>query len=313
MSEKIFLVGTDTSLTYSIIRALNQECYTTMVLCPTDTMTQRVMQAGGHPLEAKINNTTAYHEGIQGSRAVINAYLPYVLDVPAVPKQIRNQVNKKIQVNLNLLESSQACDDVPIIYVGDCSVYGNPNDKPIQEFSEYNPISFASDFAPAEVPILEAMLKQTSPIIVLRYAYMYSPEHWFMRVVGTSIREKKRLLVPTHAPRYFPMIHIWDVARFIRLLVNHLPIGNTFILADGIDLSFRERIVQLQSYFELPDAKNLGWINGRMRWGKRIWEYLHASYQVPMEFVLEQTGFTYAYPDFIAGIQSIVENTWLPD
>jgi nucleoside-diphosphate-sugar epimerase len=124
---------------------------------------------------------------------------------------------KAYKLNKKLIQNIEKAEQKPkLIFASGSLIYGNSS-KPHDELSPQRPISYARQYHKGEIPINEAILKNSFPVIVLRFPWLLGNGSWFKWFYLENSKKSKS--VPTFGDQKNRMeiIDVKDAAKLMQL------------------------------------------------------------------------------------------------
>jgi nucleoside-diphosphate-sugar epimerase len=161
--------------------------------------------------------------------------------------------------NQFLLRQIAASHDRPVLFFASGSlVYGN-SPLPHDEDAAIRPISYARQYHRGEQPILAAVGRDPSKVLLLRFPWLLGNGSWFSWFYLKSIKESKRVPLFGNGENAMSLISLPDAAR---IMVDHFTSGkesgvyNIFSPFVHTQRSFAEHVASHYSA-EVTDFRDL--------------------------------------------------------
>jgi nucleoside-diphosphate-sugar epimerase len=207
----------------------------------------------------------------------------------------------------NLLEAVTAVGPVPVVLTEGSMSFGDSGTGWLDETSAYTFDRGHGRLLRLSVPYAQhiATARQL-PIVTVSISGAYGPGSWFKESLYTYI-EKGRGIVVGDGQNIWSFVHVDDVADAYRLVVEQLPIGRTFTLADNEPVTYSDFANFLADQLRKPHVKHLPpWV-ARVLMGSVLCEALTMNQRVSSTRARTELGWRPRYDTYRVGIPAVIE------
>jgi nucleoside-diphosphate-sugar epimerase len=212
------------------------------------------------------------------------------------------------QANKRLLNWLAAQPKPPLlVFVAGTLSYGSRGNEPVDETADYQPTSFAREYAIGERPIVAAARQNRLPIQIMRPSWVYGPGSWFKSYYIKPMQQDGVIPGYGDGTGWMSLIHVDDTAAMIRYISLNGSVGENYNLFIGEPWSqdrFVEELVRLTHLPVLPvSLQHLAQHNGKV-----VAEALGFSLRVTTKHQALYAGFKASYPDHGQGLADILHS-----
>jgi len=153
--------------------------------------------------------------------------------------------NKKILKEVNLEGTKKLFEEIKsktksIIYISGLGVYGETEEKIIDENQQYNPnTNFVKIRLDAEKYLKENSIQNKIDFAVVHFGDVYGPDGWFYDMLVKRLK-KNTFRMPKGGDYYKGFVHVDDAVGSMISVLEHKSFGESFIVADSMPITFKE-------------------------------------------------------------------------
>ena len=153
--------------------------------------------------------------------------------------------NKKILEKVNLKGTKKLFEEIKsktksIIYISGLGVYGETEEKIIDENQQYNPnTNFVKIRLDAEKYLKENSIQNKIDFAVVHFGDVYGPDGWFYDMLVKRLK-KNTFRMPKGGDYYKGFVHVDDAVGSMISVLEHKSFGESFIVADSMPITFKE-------------------------------------------------------------------------
>ncbi|MFT3867820.1 MAG: NAD-dependent epimerase/dehydratase family protein [Nibricoccus sp.] len=195
------------------------------------------------------------------------------------------RANRRIISHLQLMQPTPH-----VIYVSGTLVYGDCGTRPVDEDHPISPIAFAREYIRAEKPWMDALIKGTIPVTILRPPWIMGQGSWFSTFYLKSIHDHGIVPLFGDGQNWMSLIDVEDCAGLVAHAVRNAQPGRCYNLfcpnAHLTQIEFAERLSKESG----ASVNKLSMDEVKDVYSPTIWE----------AFTFSNISST-KYPEFIAG------------
>jgi nucleoside-diphosphate-sugar epimerase len=153
--------------------------------------------------------------------------------------------NKKVLEKVNLEGTKKLFQEIKsitksIIYISGLGVYGETEEKIIDENQQYNPnTNFVKIRLDAEKYLKENSIQNKIDFAVVHFGDVYGPDGWFYDMLVKRLK-KNTFRMPKGGDYYKGFVHVDDAVGSMISVLEHKSFGESFIVADSMPITFKE-------------------------------------------------------------------------
>jgi nucleoside-diphosphate-sugar epimerase len=154
-------------------------------------------------------------------------------------------------------------------------------------------------------PILEEIKNRGTPqLIEILPGQIYGPGGLSATMI--KMVKKGRYRISGKGDNYFPRVFVDDCVEAYVRVVEKLPVGQRFILADDLPCKMKNFIDYLAECLDVPPPRNMPPIIPRLILGKRLVETMQMNCIVSNRKAKEELGWTLKYPTYKEGLRETI-------
>lgn len=156
-------------------------------------------------------------------------------------------------------------------------------------------------------PIIEQALARDFPLVMMLVAPIYGPGGSFQTTVYDRVRDGSYMVVG-EGDNYQPLVHVKDCAAAYVNVIERMPLGERFIIADDRACTMRDMADTLSHYMgreEMPPA--IGPAKARMAMGRILYESVTTNCVVSNAKAKQYLGWELEYPTYIKGLPATIK------
>ncbi len=153
--------------------------------------------------------------------------------------------NKKVLEKVNLEGTKKLFQEIKsitksIIYISGLGVYGETEEKIIDENQQYDPnTNFVKIRLDAEKYLKENSIQNKIDFAVVHFGDVYGPDGWFYDMLVKRLK-KNTFRMPKGGDYYKGFVHVDDAVGSMISVLEHKSFGESFIVADSMPITFKE-------------------------------------------------------------------------
>ncbi len=148
--------------------------------------------------------------------------------------------------------------------------------------------------------------KKSPPLIQMMPAQIYGPGGLFLRIIDMA-RNGKNMIFGNGRNR-IPRIYVDDCAEAYVKVVEKIPVGEKFIIADDYACTTREFDTYLSELLNQPRPKKLPKFLARLIMGKLISETMNMDCRVSNNKAKAELGWMPKYPTYREGLKATIDS-----
>lgn len=247
MRKKVLVIGSSGFIGRHLTRHLLEQGHEVMALQHRSPLQK---QEGLHIIQGGIDAVTT---------EVINTFQPGVIFHCARPTFSRFRKYGRIlaarlaaRYNRNLLRQLSGSSQKPLLVFSSGSLlYGN-SEKPHDEKSPLNPLSYARQYYKGEIPFIKAVERKTYPVMLLRLPWLLGNASWFKWFYLDSMQRKGAIPLFGDGQN---MMEIADIRDITELMVKYGlegPGQGTYNIPSGKAITQKEFAGLVSEIFGYP-------------------------------------------------------------
>lgn len=305
---KVFVTGATGALGRRTVRALRAENHSVVALSRSVENNSFLVNEKVEIKKAGLFDKNSLIEATKGCDAVL--HLATRIPKKNLPRLADWEMNNKIRTEgtANLIEAVLANEISIFLCESVTAVYGQRNGGFV-----------STDTPPTEHPFemvksaiaMEKLIAEKLPNrhVIFRFGSFYSEDDFYTNNLVNNVSQGKMPMIGK-GDYYLNWIHLEDAASSIVFALKHLSTLNGKIInvTDSHPMTFAEAIGHIAAITSNKKPFRLTEFLAKLVLGKNNFAFLTNSYRVKKERLLE--GWQPAYPDFITGIDQIVQQKW---
>jgi len=156
-------------------------------------------------------------------------------------------------------------------------------------------------------PIIDQALARDFPLVLMQVAPIYGPGGSFQTTVYDRVKEGSYMVIGK-GDNYQPLVHVKDCATAYFNVIERMPVGERFIIADDQACTMRDLVDTLSRYMgreEMPPAIRPA--KARMAMGRILYESATTNCVVSNAKAKQHLGWELEYPTYVKGLPATIE------
>lgn len=206
----------------------------------------------------------------------------------------------------HLVEASERTGVRTIIFPSFYGIYADNGSSPVTEESPLNPDSESQAYLDVEQLLFDATSSRRSTAVILRMGQIYSDDAPHTKGLLFAL-QNGLAAIGVNPEAYWPLIHVSDAARAIRLAMELSPAGQTFNICDDAPVRKRDLYGALASWVggpKPPERSMTGSLSPYM--GRIDASALHKSIRMSNAKARQWLGFNPTYPSYEEGFKVVI-------
>ena len=155
-------------------------------------------------------------------------------------------------------------------------------------------------------PITQAGREAGIKLVRLYPSMVYGPEGWFKDLVNNIVYGKAKIVEP--GDNYLNLLHIDDLAGLYAEIAQRIDEDAVYTLSDSMPVKQKEMIVHIAGLLGAPVPQMVDLETYARKFGRLEAESMSASVKVNAKKVLADTGYSFKFPDYKAGIPQVLKD-----
>jgi nucleoside-diphosphate-sugar epimerase len=198
---------------------------------------EMLRRMGAQPCLGDLERRETLRSAIAGAEVVVNLAFPDFLGRMTM-RRVRRDARAGLVQMQNLLETVSDIGPMPVVLTEGAMAFGDSGTGWLDEASAYTFDHGHGRLLRLSVPYAQRMATERRlPIVTLSLSGAYGNGSWFRESLYTYIVKGKGMVVG-EGRNMWSFVHVDDVAEAYRLVVEQLPIGRTFTLADDDPVTY---------------------------------------------------------------------------
>lgn len=247
---RIFVTGATGLLGRALVPELLEHGHDVVGLARTDASRSllRAMRASVYSGQGR--NTERLAEAMGDMHVIVHLATTFPTSDAAIEDGWPQSPQILIGLLSNLLKASESCGVRTIVLGSFYGVYGNHGDEWVTEEASLAPDETSKAYLEAEELLMKSTAERKSAGVVLRMGLIYGPDALHTRGLLYGLKRGQAPIM-SGGRMFWPMVHVDDAARALRLAVEQSAAGEVFNICDD------EPVRQAQLYKDLAE-----WIDG---------------------------------------------------
>jgi len=302
---KVFVFGGTGFIGSRIVKCLVQTGHAVSALARTHEKAETLKQMGASPHLGDLDKRETIRDVIKGSELIINAAFPFFLGRMTMGR-VRRDSQEGFNQMKNLLDTISEIGKIPVILTEGSMAFGDSQSNWLDENSPYKFDKGHGRLLQFSAPYAQRMMTEKKlSIITMSLSGAYGPGTWFKESLYSYIK-KGRGMVVGDGRNVWSFVHVDDVAEAYRLVVEKLPIGQTFTLADDEPCTYVDFANFIADQLGKPHVKRMPkWI-ANILLGSVLSEAMTMNQKVKNTKAKTQLGWKLKYPSYRVGIPAAI-------
>ena len=300
---KIFVIGGSGFLGSHLIPMLVAQKHEVTVLSRFDKNLKRLRRMGSRGVRGSILDPDEFVGRLSGFEAVIYMAMPVIPPgriTDTIFVRLRDEVTAYYSNTIQLAERL-GC---PLILTSGLSFHTRVG-KIFDETDPLERFGMTRIHEQADPLIAEAFDRGTPPLVMIMLGQLYGPGGLFLGMYQWLKRGKYR--VPGAGRNMIPRVHVNDAAQGYAKTLEHLPLGEKFILADDTPCSVREFADYMAQCIGAPRPKSVPGLFIRLVIGRHPYATLMMNCRVTNKKAKEHLGWIPKYASYKEGIPATIK------
>ncbi|MEW6142104.1 MAG: NAD-dependent epimerase/dehydratase family protein [Chloroflexota bacterium] len=303
---KVFVLGGTGFIGSRVVRTLVQSGHHVTALARRPEKAAFLEGLGAVAKYGDLEQPQTIPEAIKGCEVIVNAACPSFLGRFTMKRVRRDRERALIQAK-NLLEAVVQFNKVPVIFTEGTMLRGDSGDGWLDEKSPYRLDKAYGRLAELRVPYVQKMEQQHRlPLITVMITGAYGPGSWFKQSVYDYMK-RGWFRIFGDGRNVWSLVHVDDVAEAYRLIVEKLPVGQSFVVADDEPCTMLELANFVVRQIRKPPVKHFPrWLGGIML-GSVLLEALTMNQRSRNTKAKKELGWKLKYPTYREGIPAVIK------
>jgi len=289
-----------------VVKILIEHGHSVFALARDRDKAETLRRMGAVPRLGDLERRETVREAIEGAEVVMNLAFPGFLGRMTMHRMRRDARRGLVQMQ-NLLEAVTDVGPVPVVLTEGSMAFGDSGTGWLDETSAYTFDRGHGRLLHLSVPYAQRMATERRlPIVTLSISGAYGPGSWFKESLYTYI-ERGRGMVVGDGRNIWSFVHVDDVVDAYRLVVERLPIGRTFTLADDEPVTYNDFANFLADQLGKPHVKHMPPWAARLLMGRVLCEALTMNQRVSSARARTELGWRPRHDTYRTGIPAAVE------
>jgi len=303
---KVLVLGGTGFVGSRVVKSLIHHGHNVVALTRDRDRAETLRRMGALPHLGDLERWETLRQAMQGAEVVVNLAFPNFLGRMTM-RRMRRDAGKGLVQMRNLLEALAEVGRVPVVLTEGSMALGDSGTGWLDETSAYTFDRGHGRLLHLSVPYAQRMaIERQLPIVTVSISGVYGPGSWFKESLYTYI-EKGAGIVVGDGQNIWSFVHVDDVAEAYRLVVEQLPIGRTFTLADDEPVTYNDFANHLADLLGKPHVKHMPRWVARLLMGSVLCEALTMNQRVSSTRARTELGWQPQYDTYRAGIPAVVE------
>jgi len=302
---KVFVFGGTGFIGSRIVACLVQNGHTVSSLARSLKKAESLKQMGASPHLGDLDKRETIRDAVKGSELIINAAFPSFLGRMTMAR-VRKDSREGFNQMKNLLETISENGKIPVVFTEGSMAFGDSGSNWLDESSPYKFDKGHGRLLQFSTPYAQRLTEEKNiPAITMSLAGVYGPGTWFRESLYSYVK-KGRGMVVGDGRNVWSFVHVDDVAEAFRLVVEKLPFGQTFTLADDEPCTYVDFANFVADQLGKPRVKHMPkWIAGVLL-GSVLCEAMTMNQKVKNTKARDQLGWKLKYPSYKVGIPAAI-------
>ena len=300
---KVLVIGGSGFLGTHLIPMLVAQKHEVTVLSRFNENLKRLRGMGARGVRGDILDPDEFVGRLSGFEAVIYIAMPVIS-----PGRITNKIFMKFreEVTAYYSNSTKIAErlDCPLILTSGLSFHTRGG-KVFDEADPLERFGMTRINEQADPLIAKIFDKGTPPLVMIMLGHLYGPGGHFLGMYHWIKRGKYR--VPGTGRNMIPRVHVHDAAQGYMKALEHLPLGERFILADDTPCTVKEFADCMAQCMGVPKPKSVPGLFIRLVIGRYPYDTLMMNCSVTNEKAKGHLGWMPKYASYKQGIPATIE------
>jgi len=303
---KLLVLGGTGFIGSRVVRVLIEHGHNVLTLTRDRNKAETLRRMGALPRLGDLERRETLRKTMDGAEVVLNLAFPNFLGRMTMHRMRRDSRKGLVQIQ-NLLQAVADVGPMPVVLTEGSMAFGDSGTGWLDETSAYTFDRGHGRLLRLSVPYAQQMATERQlPIVTMSISGAYGPGSWFKESLYTYIAKGSGIVVGD-GRNIWSFVHVDDVVDAYRLVVEQLPIGRTFTLADDEPVTYNEFANFLADVLGKPHVKHMPpWV-ARLLMGSVLCEALTMNQRVSSTRARADLGWRPRYDTYRAGIPAAVE------
>jgi len=303
---KLLVLGGSGFIGSRVVQRLIQHGHSVLALARDRDKAETLRRMGAHPRLGDLERRETLRDAMEGAEVVVNLAFPTFLGRMTMYRMRRDARMGLVQMQ-NLLEAVTDVGPVPVVLTEGSMAFGDSGTGWLDETSMYRFDRGHGRLLRLSVPYAQQMATERQlPIVTVSISGAYGPGSWFKESLYSYIA-KGRGMVVGEGRNVWSFVHVDDVVDAYRLVVEQLPIGRTFALADSEPVTYIDFANFIADQLGKRHVKHMSpWV-ARLLMGSVLCEALTMNQRVSSTRARTELGWLPRYDTYRVGIPAVIE------
>ncbi|MBI5190371.1 MAG: NAD(P)-dependent oxidoreductase [Nitrospirae bacterium] len=298
---KVFLTGATGFVGSAVLKRLTAAGHTVKGLIQDAAKADMVKRAGGIPVHGDLLVPEPWADSVKDCELVISASSPFRVNEAMSIKDAERRSEAHKEMVTNLINATRYSRVEAILLTYHVTALGNHGDRWGSEVLTVDPVGLARPVGGAYWAIDKAAKKAGLPTIEVFPGWVYGPGGWFEHYIVDGIKAGT-LRVMEAGVNYNSLIHIDDLAEGIKRIVDRMPLGERFCLADNHPVTQKTFLDYVAGLMGAAPPKTVDYNTFAKLHGELMAEAFGSSIRVSNVKARNEAGFAPMYQSYIEGV-----------
>ena len=300
---KIFLIGGMGFLGSHILGHLAGKGYDVTVLTRSTNKAALLQDQGIHPVTGDLQNADSFLDQLSKQDAVVSVAMPHFVPGRMSATKFSELTSQTTAYFSSTLAAARKCSCPLILTLG--TSFRTKGDEVADETWPIDRFGMTEIGRHVDTLIEQAEKAGTPPIIQMLPGEIYGPGGLFKNFMYRWMKSGKYRVIGS-GDNFLPRVHVEDCARAYVKVLEKMPLGERFILADDLPCTLREFSDFMADTMNTPRPGSLPRFLVRLAMGKRILQTVTMNCKVSNSKARSMLDWKLSYPTYREGLPATI-------
>ncbi len=304
---KVFLTGASGFIGSAALKNLVAAGHEVLGMVRDINKADSVMKSGGVAIVGDLMDPEPWSEKVKECDAVISASLPVDITRKLSIGEADDISDTHARQVINLINAAAGSNVKAVVLTCHVTAFGDQGDMWVNEMNKLDPVGLARVVAGGYWDIDKAARDAGVQTIEVFPGWVYGPGSWFKDLVVDRLRSGDGR-VAGHGDNYISLAHIDDVAEAYRLILEKMPVGERYIIADSHPVKLKEFFKLVARDMGVPTPGTMDKQDFAEQYGEAMTEGITASVRVKNDKAKKELGFNAKFDNFCHGVPEVLKD-----